>query len=265
MARSDILQEIITAKRAEIAELKKIKSLQEISHEAELIKTKSNFVANIENFLDRKKTAIIAEIKKASPSKGIIRDDFDVAEIANIYAKCGAAAISVLTDKEFFQGDASFIKIAKANSELPILRKDFIIDPYQIYESKILGADAVLLIASCLTAAEMVEFEEIAIRLGLDVLVESHNGEELARSLQLKTKLIGINNRNLNDFSVSLDNCVKLKKKIPAEKIIIAESGINNPEEVEYLRSNEINCLLIGSSLMQETNIAAKFSSLINN
>ncbi|MGQ3889404.1 indole-3-glycerol phosphate synthase TrpC [Legionella sp. CNM-1927-20] len=213
--------------------------------------------------LKRSRPAIIAEIKKASPSKGIIREDFDVATIAKIYEKNGASCLSVLTDKQFFQGDNHYLSLAKKNTSLPILRKDFIIDNYQITESRALGADCILLIVDLLSDMQLLDFCQEAQALNMAVLVESHSQDELERALRLPTPLMGINNRSLHTFVTDLTTTLELAKEIPADKMIVTESGINTPDDIILMQENNINTFLIGESLMRAADIGNKLQELI--
>ncbi len=207
--------------------------------------------------------ALIAEIKKASPSKGLIRQDFDPAEIALIYTSAGASAISVLTDREFFQGSPEYLRIARGISELPLLRKDFIIDPYQIYEARLLGADAILLIMAILTDREAAEYQQAASELGLECLVEVHTTDELARALSLGAQIIGINNRNLQTFKTELATTFRLREMITGDIIVVSESGINTREDVVRLREHGVHAMLVGEALMRETDITQKIRELL--
>ena len=195
--------------------------------------------------------AVIAEIKKASPSKGVIRADFRPAEIAADYAAHGAACLSVLTDRQFFQGAPAYLQAARAACGLPVLRKDFLVDPYQIVEARAMGADAILLIAAALDLATMQAFEATADELGLGVLVEVHDGDELERALQLKTPLIGINNRNLRTFDVSLQTTLDLLPRVPAGRVVVAESGVLTGEDVAVLRDHQVHAFLVGEAFMR--------------
>jgi indole-3-glycerol phosphate synthase len=206
---------------------------------------------------------IIAEIKKASPSKGVIREDFNVAEIAGIYAQHGARCLSVLTDKQFFQGHPKYLAQAKAQCPLPVLRKDFIIDPYQIYESKALGADCILLIVAMLDDHQLMDFYQLADELHMAVLIESHSEEELHRALKLPTPLIGINNRSLHTFHTDIQLTIQLKKLIPEDKLIITESGIATHDDVLLMQSHGVHTFLIGEHLMRAADIGAAFDQLI--
>lgn len=208
--------------------------------------------------------ALIAEIKKASPSKGLIRKDFDPGEIARIYSTSGASAISVLTDKEFFQGSPEYLSTARSVSKLPLLRKDFIIDPYQIYEARLLGADAILLIMAVLTDREAGEFQGIAAGLGMDCLVEVHTADELKRALALDAQIIGINNRNLQTFQTDLETTFRLREMISDPNItVVSESGINTRDDVLKLKEHEVHAMLVGEALMRESDIAKKVAELL--
>ena len=200
------------------------------------------------------RSSVIAEIKKASPSKGVIREIFNPVDIARSYEEYGAACLSILTDEQYFQGDLKYLNLVKQEVGLPILRKDFIVDPYQIYESKINGADCILLIAAILSDQQLVEYEKIAHDLGMAVLVEAHDAKELDSSLQLQTELIGINNRNLKTFDVTLDTTLDLKNKIGKEKIVVTESGIFTKSDVKLMNKNDVHTFLIGESFMRHEN-----------
>jgi indole-3-glycerol phosphate synthase len=195
--------------------------------------------------------AVIAEIKKASPSKGVLRAEFIPADIAQSYAEFGAACLSVLTDKQFFQGSVDFLKQARASCDLPVLRKDFMIDAYQIYEARAMGADAVLLIAACLDDAQMADMEAVARSLDMAVLVEVHDRAELNRALKLKTRLVGINNRNLKTFEVSLQTTLDMLPDVPADRLLITESGILTPEDVRRMREAKVHAFLVGEAFMR--------------
>jgi indole-3-glycerol phosphate synthase len=200
------------------------------------------------------RSSVIAEIKKASPSKGVIREKFNPVDIARSYEEYGAACLSILTDEQYFQGDLKYLNLVKQEVDLPILRKDFIVDPYQIYESKINGADCILLIAAILSDQQLVEYEKIAHGLGMAVLVEAHDAKELDSSLTLQTELIGINNRNLKTFDVTLDTTLDLKNKIGKDKIVVTESGIFTKSDVELMNKNDVHTFLIGESFMRHEN-----------
>ncbi len=248
---SDILNKIIAVKRQEVAEAISRKPLSAMRQDAESRVNTRDFVGALRAKIAAGKPAVIAEIKKASPSKGVLRVDFIPADIAQSYAEFGAACLSVLTDQPFFQGSIDYLKQARASCSLPVLRKDFIIDAYQIYESRVMGADCILLIAACLDDAQMKAFEALAMSLDMAVLVEVHDEAELARALKLKTPLIGINNRNLNTFEVSLDVTLSLMGQVPAERLLVTESGVMNPQDVKRLRDAKINAFLVGEAFMR--------------
>lgn len=232
---SDILNKILGVKREEVAAAQSVKPLAAVSAEADAQTKPRDFVGAIRAKLAAGQSAVIAEVKKASPSKGVIRADFRPAEIAEDYAAHGAACLSVLTDRQFFQGAPEYLQAARAACSLPVLRKDFLVDAYQVYEARAMGADAILLIAAALDLQTMREFESIAQSLGLAVLVEVHDGEELEAALQLETPLIGINNRNLRTFEVSLQTTLGLLPRIPAGRIVVTESGILAAGDVELM------------------------------
>ena len=252
---SDILKQICDVKVAEVAAAKERMSFEDMRRDAESRVLTRDFVGALKAKIAKNQAAVIAEVKKASPSKGVIREDFVPADIAQSYAegngKVSAACLSVLTDRQFFQGQPDFLKQARASCGLPVLRKDFMIDPYQIYESRAMGADAVLLIAACLDDAQMVEMENIARSLDMAVLVEVHDGEELDRALKLKTPLLGINNRNLRTFEVSLQTTLDLQKRVPADKLLVTESGILSTEDVKTMRDAGVNAFLVGEAFMR--------------
>jgi indole-3-glycerol phosphate synthase len=250
---TDILQKIVEVKQQELITAQRKMSLEAIKADAYSRLTTRDFVGAIQKKIEAGKFAVIAEIKKASPSKGVIRSYFEPADIAQSYAENGAACLSVLTDQQFFQGEKDYLRQARASCHLPVLRKDFIIDAYQVYESRAMGADCILLIASILTDAQMKEFEAIAIDLGMAVLVEVHDEAEFDRAIQLKTPLIGVNNRNLRTFEVSLDVSVTLSKKLPVGKILVAESGVATPEDVAFLSEQaQAKTFLVGEAFMRE-------------
>jgi indole-3-glycerol phosphate synthase len=206
--------------------------------------------------------AVIAEIKKASPSKGVLREDFHPAEIAASYARGGAACLSVLTDRDFFLGSETYLMEARAACSLPVIRKDFIIDPYQVHEARAIGADCILLIVACLSDARMAELNDLAQRLGMDVLVEVHDGEELERALRLPGRLVGINNRDLRSFQVSLDTTIGLLDAIPADRILVTESGILTPGDVARMRGHGVNAFLVGEVFMRAEDPGAELARL---
>jgi indole-3-glycerol phosphate synthase len=249
---SDILDKIVAAKEQEVANALKRKPLELVRADAESRVLTRDFVGAIRAKISAGKPAVIAEVKKASPSKGVLRDEFIPADIAQSYAEFGAACLSVLTDTQFFQGSADYLKQARASCQLPVLRKDFMIDPYQIYESRAMGADAVLLIAACLDDAQLKDFEAIAMALDMAVLVEVHDQPELERALKLKTPLIGINNRNLKTFEVSLDTTLALRSLVPDGRILVTESGILTRDDVLRMGAAGINAFLVGEAFMRE-------------
>ena len=248
---SDILDKIVAVKRQEVAAARKRMSLETIRADAESRVLTRDFVGALKAKIAAGKPAVIAEIKKASPSKGVLRADFIPADIAQSYAEYGAACLSVLTDVQFFQGEVDYLKQARASCQLPVLRKDFMVDPYQIYESRSMGADCILLIAACLDDAQMNDLEAIARSLDMAVLVEVHDGAELERALKLKTPLIGINNRNLKTFEVSLDTTLALRASVPADRLLITESGILSRDDVLRMGAAGVNAFLVGEAFMR--------------
>ncbi len=248
---SDILDKIVAVKHQEVAAARKRLSLEAVRADAESRVLTRDFVGALKAKIAAGKPAVIAEIKKASPSKGVLREDFIPADIAQSYAEYGAACLSVLTDVQFFQGQVDYLKQARASCQLPVLRKDFMVDPYQIYESRSMGADCILLIAACLDDAQMKDMEAIARGLDMAVLVEVHDGAELDRALQLKTPLIGINNRNLKTFEVTLDTTLALKAHVPADRLLVTESGILSRDDVLRMGAAGINAFLVGEAFMR--------------
>lgn len=248
---SDILDRIIATKREEVAAALAATPLAEVEAAAAVQPAPRDFVGAIRKKIGCGQPAIIAEIKKASPSKGVIRPDFRPAEIALSYAQHGAACLSVLTDSQYFQGAPEFLVAARAACALPVLRKDFIVDRYQVVEARAMGADCILLIAAALTVSQMRELEAQACRYGMAVLVEVHDGSELDAALQLMTPLIGINNRNLRTFDVALATSLGLLSRIPGDRIVVTESGIGKPEDVALMRANGVNTFLVGEAFMR--------------
>jgi len=248
---TDILEKIVAVKRQEVAAALRRKPLAAMRADAESRVLTRDFVAALRSKIAAGQPAVIAEIKKASPSKGVLREDFIPADIAQSYAEHGAACLSVLTDMQFFQGCVDYLKQARASCQLPVLRKDFMLDAYQIYESRACGADAVLLIAAILDDAQMKDFEAIARSLDMAVLVEVHDAPELARALQLKTPLIGINNRNLKTFEVSLDTTLTLMRELPADRLLVCESGIHTRDDVLRMGAAGVNAFLVGEAFMR--------------
>lgn len=248
---TDILNKIVAVKRDEVAAAMGRKSLAAMRADAQSRVLTRDFVGALRNTIAAGRPAVIAEVKKASPSKGVLRADFIPADIAQSYAEYGAACLSVLTDVQFFQGCIDFLKQARASCQLPVLRKDFMVDAYQIYESRACGADAVLLIAACLDDAQLKEFEHIAHSLDMAVLVEVHDAAELERALKLKTPLIGVNNRNLKTFEVSLDTTLTLMRDIPADRLLVCESGIHTRDDVLRMGAAGVNAFLVGEAFMR--------------
>ena len=248
---SDILDKIIATKREEVAAARAATPLVEVEAAAAMQPAPRDFVGAIRKKIGCGQPAIIAEIKKASPSKGVIRPDFRPAEIAHSYAQHGAACLSVLTDRQYFQGAPEFLAAARAACALPVLRKDFIVDRYQVAEARVMGADCILLIAAALAVPQMQELEAQACRYGMGVLVEVHDGCELDAALQLMTPLVGINNRNLRTFDVTLATSLGLLSRIPGDRIVVTESGIGKPEDVALMRANGVNAFLVGEAFMR--------------
>ncbi len=262
---SDILQKIVAVKHEEVAAARQRVSLEAMRADAESRVLTRDFVGALRRKIAAGHSAVIAEIKKASPSKGVIRADFVPADIAQSYAEHGAACLSVLTDRQFFQGQPDDLKQARASCDLPVLRKDFMVDPYQVYESRAMGADCILLIAACLSDAQMAELEGIARSLDMAVLVEVHDGAELERALRLKTPLVGINNRNLRSFEVSLDTTLLLLAQVPADRLLVTESGIALRADVQKMRAAGVHAFLVGEAFMRAPDpgqaLAALFAS----
>jgi indole-3-glycerol phosphate synthase len=248
---SDILNKILAVKAQEVSAAQSAKPLAQIRKAAAQASPVRDFVGAIRGKIAAGQPAVIAEIKKASPSKGVLREDFRPAQIAASYAQHGAACLSVLTDEQFFQGCAEYLQQARAACAIPVLRKDFMVDTYQIYQARAMGADAILLIAAALDLAQMKEFEALAFSLGMAVLVEVHDGRELDVALQLDTPLIGINNRNLRTFEVSLQTTLDLLERIPAGRIVVTESGILTQGDVSLMRSHDVHTFLVGEAFMR--------------
>lgn len=248
---SGILQRILAVKAEEIAAAQGMRPLAELQGAVRNASPVRDFVGALEAKLAAGNPAVIAEIKKASPSKGVLREHFEPAVIAESYAHHGAACLSVLTDSQFFQGRLSHLAEARSACALPVLRKDFLIDAYQVYEARAAGADCILLIAAALERRKMEELEAIAAALGLAVLVEVHDASELEHALQLKTRLIGINNRNLQTFETRLETTLDLLAKVPSDRLVVTESGILRPEDVAKMRSANVGCFLVGEAFMR--------------
>jgi indole-3-glycerol phosphate synthase len=250
---SDILEKIVSVKREEIAAAIRRKSFADMRADAESRVLTRDFVGAMRAKNAAGRPAVIAEIKKASPSKGVLRPDFIPADIAQSYAENGAACLSVLTDVQFFQGSVDYLKQARASCQLPVLRKDFIVDAYQVYESRAMGADCILLIAACLDDGQMAELEMIARSLDMAVLVEAHDEGELARALKLKTPLVGVNNRNLRTFEVSLETTLSMITQVPADRLLVTESGVVTRDDVLRLGAAGVNAYLVGEAFMRAT------------
>jgi indole-3-glycerol phosphate synthase len=248
---ADILERIVAVKRDEVAAARKKVSLEAMRADAESRVLTRDFEGALRGRIAAGRPAVIAEIKKASPSQGVLRDEFVPADIAQGYAEAGAACLSVLTDRQFFQGQVDDLKQARASCDLPVLRKDFVIDPYQVYESRAIGADCILLIAACLDEVLMVELEAVARSLDMAVLVEVHERAELARALKLRTPLVGINNRDLQSFEVSLDTTLGLVEEVPRDRLLVTESGIATRADVKRLRQAGVHAFLVGEAFMR--------------
>ena len=250
----DILKKIIVRKEQEVLQAKDLISPDEIMEKAYDNRNTRDFFKALKDKADLKQNAVIAEIKKASPSKGILRENFNPVEIAKSYEDHGAACLSVLTDKDFFQGDDQYLIDARSAVSIPVLRKEFIIEPYQVFESRVLGADCILLIAACLSDSQMEDLAMLAITLKMDVLVEVHDLEELKRTMQLRLPMIGINNRNLRTFEVSLQTTIDLLQELDDETLVITESGILTSDDVSLMRENNIHSFLVGEAFMRQDN-----------
>ncbi|HTH44069.1 MAG TPA: indole-3-glycerol phosphate synthase TrpC [Oxalicibacterium sp.] len=263
---SDILNKILDVKADEVAAAKKVRSLASLRDEVENDKEARaglrGFEASLRAKIAAGKAGVIAEIKKASPSKGVLRPDFQPAAIAANYERHGAACLSVLTDIQFFQGAPDYLKQARAACAIPVLRKDFIVDPYQIYEARSWGADCILLIVAALDHGLMAELEACAHELGMNVLVEVHSAEELTAALRLKTALLGINNRNLRTFETSLQNTIELLPRIPPDKLVVTESGILAPDDVKKMRDADVHAFLVGEAFMRAHDPGAELQRL---
>ena len=261
---SDILDRIIAVKRCEVAAAQAAVSLATLERDNATMPPVRDFVGAMRACIGRGEAAVIAEIKKASPSRGVLRADFDPASIAQSYASHGAACLSVLTDAEFFQGSADYLRAARAACDLPVLRKDFMIDPYQVAEARAMGADCVLLIVAALDDARLRELELAAIATGLAVLVEVHDAAELDRALSLESPLLGINNRNLRTFDTSLDTTLGLLERIPPGKLVITESGIFTREDVWRMRDHGVHGFLVGEAFMRAVDPGAELERVFS-
>lgn len=259
---ADILDRIIAVKREEIAAARAHRDLASVRRDAESRGGLRGFEQALRERVARGQAAVIAEVKKASPSKGVLRDPFEPAQIAASYAAHGAACLSVLTDRQFFQGSTAYLEEARAACELPVLRKDFMVDEYQVFEARAMGADCILLIASSLDDARMADLEACACALGLAVLVEVHDGAELARALRLRTPLVGINNRNLRSFEVSLDTTLGLLHEVPPDRLLVTESGILQRADVLRMRGAGVHAFLVGEAFMRASDPGTALAQL---
>jgi indole-3-glycerol phosphate synthase len=260
---SDILARIVAVKRDEVVAAKRRRGFASLRADAEALGGQRDFLAALKKRTDGGGAAVIAEIKKASPSKGVLREDFRPAEIAASYDRHGAAALSVLTDEVFFQGSAAYLEAARAAALIPVLRKDFTIDAYQIHEARAMGADAILLIAAILDDAQLADFEAIAQSLGLAVLVEVHDERELDRGLRLATPLVGINNRNLRTFETTLETTLAMLRHVPAGRLVVSESGIHTPADVQRLRAGGVQAFLVGEAFMRAADPGLALADLL--
>ncbi len=258
----DILKKIIARKHEEIDERSAKVSIEDLKQRIEMASPPRGFVNAIRTKLANDQAAVIAEIKKASPSKGVLREDFQPAQIAKSYEKGGAACLSILTDADYFQGHEDYLQQAREACELPVIRKDFIVDPYQVYEARAINADCILLIVAALEDERMRELSELAHELGMDVLVEVHDAEELQRALKLNIPLMGINNRNLRTFETSLNTTLELLDSIPEDRIVVTESGIHAIEDVALMQNNQVNTFLVGEAFMRADEPGEKLAEL---
>lgn len=262
MSVPTVLEKIIARKYEEVAERRSRVGLDELERLAAAADPVRGFATALQRRVKAKEAAVIAEVKKASPSKGVLRENFDPAEIARSYEAGGAACLSVLTDVDFFQGADAYLQQARAACSLPVIRKDFMVDPYQVVEARALGADCILLIVSALEDARMAELAAVAAEQGLDVLVEVHDGDELERALKLETPLLGINNRNLHTFEVSLETTLDLLPRVPQDRIVVTESGIFNRADVELMEINQVYAFLVGEAFMRAEQPGAELQRL---
>jgi indole-3-glycerol phosphate synthase len=258
----DILKKILQRKREEIAERAEKIDIDSLKNQVEQADPVRGFIRSIEKYISSHKPAVIAEIKKASPSKGVLRENFNPAAIAETYEKNGAACISVLTDSDYFQGSEQYLQQARSACTLPVIRKDFIIEPYQVYEARAINADCVLLIVAALDDAKLRELLELTHRLEMDALIEVHDEHELERALKCDARLIGINNRSLHTFETSLQTTLSMLDKIPGDRILVTESGIHTPEDVKLMRDNGIHAFLVGEAFMRAEDPGEKLKEL---
>jgi indole-3-glycerol phosphate synthase len=261
-----VLERIVKRKFEEIAERTPAVSVEQLKQQIESQKggetDPRGFVRSLETNIAAGRAGVIAEIKKASPSKGVLRDPFHPAEIAASYEQGGASCLSILTDADFFQGHETYLQQARAACSLPVIRKDFIVDPYQVYEARAIGADCILLIAACLEDQQMADLNGLAQELGMDVLIEVHDGEELERTLPLGNRLLGINNRNLHNFEVTLQTTLDLLARIPDDYLVVTESGILAQDDVALMRQNQVNAFLVGEAFMRADDPGQRLAEL---
>ena len=260
----DILKKILQRKVEEIAEAKTNESLNDLIKRSDSALSVRGFIQSIENKIAANEAAVIAEIKKASPSKGVMRENFIPADIAKSYEVGGAACLSILTDKDYFQGSTEYLMQARQATNLPVIRKDFIIDPYHVYEARAMNADCLLLIVSALDDVMLNELLALTHELKMDVLMEVHDREEMARALKTGAKLIGVNNRNLRTFDISLQNTIDMLDMVPEDRILVTESGIHGPEDVKLMRDNNINAFLVGEAFMRADEPGEKLAELFS-
>ena len=258
----DILKKIVARKLEEIDERSANISLDQLKAQLDNADAPRGFVQSLKDKVAAGQSGVIAEIKKASPSKGVLREHFVPAEIAKSYADHGAACLSVLTDVDFFQGGDAYLKQARAACSLPVIRKDFIVDPYQVYEARAMSADCILLIVACLTDRQLADLNALAMKLGMDVLIEVHDAEELERALKVPNPMIGINNRNLRTFDVSLQTTLDLLASISDDRLVVTESGIHAPEDVALMREHNVNAFLVGEAFMRADQPGEKLAAL---
>jgi indole-3-glycerol phosphate synthase len=258
----DILKKILQRKREEIAERSRQVSLKQLKQQAQAASPTRGFINAMAAKIKQGKPGIIAEIKKASPSKGVIRENFDPVAIAKSYEQHGAACLSILTDRDFFQGHEDYLLQARAATKLPVIRKDFIIDPYQVYEARAINADCILLIVAALDDEKLSELLSLAHELNMDVLMEVHDAEEMRRAIQTGAKLIGINNRNLRTFELSLNTTLDMLDRVPVDRLLVTESGILSPQDVTLMRNHKVNAFLVGEAFMRAENPGEKLAEL---
>ena len=258
----DILKKIVARKLEEIDERSANISIDQLKAQLDDADSPRGFVQSLKDKIAAGQSGVIAEIKKASPSKGVLREHFVPAEIAKSYADHGAACLSVLTDVDFFQGGDAYLKQARAACSLPVIRKDFIVDPYQVYEARAMSADCILLIVACLTDRQLTDLNALAMKLGMDVLIEVHDAEELERALKVPNPMIGINNRNLRTFDVSLQTTLDLLASISDDRLVVTESGIHAPEDVALMREHNVNAFLVGEAFMRADQPGEKLAAL---